>query len=217
MRIIAFSDIHGSYKKVFEILSKESAYDAVIISGDLTTRGSLKEAEDAIKLFQSFGKPIFAVAGNMDSVEIENSFEMLGVSINGHGRILGNIGFFGVSASPFSPLHTPYEISEDEISKRILAGWRSISAAHWKICVPHAPPDNTKLDRITTGVHVGSTAVRKFIEAYQPHAVVCGHIHESRGTDMIGRTPIVNCGQAGKGYYAIIEVGEKIMIMTKES
>lgn len=216
MQIIAFTDIHGSYKKVNEILSKEFAYDVIILGGDLTTFGSPKEAEDAVKLFQSHGKPVLVVAGNMDPPNLEETFDRLKVSINGKAVIVGEAGFFGVSASPFSPLHTPYEISEDEILRRAEEGWKYVQTARWKIFVPHAPPFNTKLDRIFSAAHVGSTAVRAFIEKHQPDIAVCGHIHEARGKDAIGKTRIVNCGSAGKGYHAVIELGETVKVENRE-
>jgi hypothetical protein len=212
MRIIAFTDIHGSYTQVQEILAKEGAGDAVIIGGDLTTVGTPNEAVEAIKLFRSHVHALFVVAGNMDLPELDDTFEKLQISINAKGQILNEAGFFGVSGSPFTPMHTPYEIPEEEIKKRAESGWQEVQSARWKIFVPHAPPHNTKLDRIHAGAHVGSTAVREFIEKYQPDVCVCGHIHEARGTDVIGKTQIVNCGPAGKGYYAIIELGEKIMV-----
>lgn len=215
MRIIAFTDIHGTYKKVHEILSGESSFDVIILGGDLTTFGSPAEAEDAIKLFQTHGKPVLVVAGNMDPPNLEDTFDKLKVSVNAKGVLVGDAGFFGVSASPFSPLHTPYEISEDEITKRAEQGWSDVQAARWKIFVPHAPPSNTRLDKIFTGAHVGSTAVREFIENHQPDIAVCGHIHEARGRDAIGKTQIVNCGPAGKGYYAVIELGETIKVENK--
>lgn len=216
MRIIAFTDIHGSYARVQEILAKEKTVDAVIIGGDLTTVGTPKEAVEAVKLFQSFGKPLFVVAGNMDPPVLDSTFDKLKISINAKGRTHNEAGFFGVSGSPFTPMHTPYEISEDEIIKRAESGWQQVQSARWKIFVPHAPPRNTKLDRIRAGMHVGSTAVRAFIEKYQPDVCVCGHIHEARGTDVIGKTQVVNCGPAGKGYYATIELGEKIKVESRE-
>jgi hypothetical protein len=155
---------------------------------------------------------MFAVSGNMDSADIDDAITRLGCSVNARGICIGDVGFFGVSAAPRSPLHTPYEISEDEILRRAEAGWKSVSHARWNVFVPHAPPHKTKLDRIVLGTHVGSTAVRAFIERYQPHVVVCGHIHESRGMDILGASRMVNCGTAAKGQYAIIEIGETITV-----
>ena len=151
----------------------------------------------------------------MDPPNLEETFDRLKVSINGKAAIVGEAGFFGVSASPFSPLHTPYEISEEEIRRRAEEGWKRVQGARWKIFIPHAPPFDTKLDKIFAGAHVGSTAVRAFIDHYQPDVVVCGHIHEARGKDSIGKTQIVNCGPAGKGYYAVIELGDTISVENK--
>lgn len=212
MRILAFSDIHGSYRKTNEILSKELGYEAIIIAGDLTTVGSPKEAQEAITLFQSHGKPLFVVAGNMDLPELDEMFVKLGVSINAKGMVRDFVGFFGVSASPFTPMNTPYEISEEEIKRRADAGWKEVADARRKIFVPHAPPRDTKVDKIMGDIHVGSTAVREFIEKHQPDVVVCGHIHEARGVDTLGKTKIVNCGAAGRGYYVVIDIGKEINI-----
>ncbi len=212
LKLLAFTDIHGSYERVDRIISSEQGTNGIIIGGDLTTYGAPEEGEQAIRLFQNSGLPVFAVAGNLDSPDFDRKHEDLGVSINAKGRLLGEVGLFGVSASPFTPMHTPYEIAEDEIARRAEQGWKDVCEARWKIFVPHAPPRNTKLDRITLGAHVGSTAVRTFIEEHQPDVVVCGHIHEARGTDIIGKTKIVNCGPAGKGYFAIINFGAKITV-----
>jgi Icc-related predicted phosphoesterase len=73
----------------------------------------------------------------------------------------------------------------------------------------HAPPHESKLDEaplldkdlnpIIQGgrvimVPVGSKAVRKMIEKYQPLLGLHGHIHESSGSMRIGRTYCVNPG-----------------------
>ena len=212
MHILAFTDIHGAYDRVDKLIRGNPQADAIIVGGDLTTCGTPQEAESAIRLFESSKKALFGVAGNMDPVELEESFERLRVSVNAKGVIFGEAGIFGVSGSPPTPMHTPYEISEEEIGRRAVQGWKDVAAARWKIFVPHAPPRDTKLDRVLLGKHVGSTAVRAFIEQHQPDVVVCGHIHEARGVDSIGKTQIVNCGQAGKGYYAVIRLGQTASI-----
>lgn len=211
MRILAFTDIHGSYKKVEEILAKVS-FDVLVIGGDITTVGTPAEAEGAIQRWKKFGRPLVAVAGNMDPPEIDGALETAGVSINERGVVISDVGFFGVSASPFSPLHTPYEISEGEIAKRIESGYRDVKNCKVRVFVPHTPPLNTKVDKIFLGRHVGSTSVREFIEREQPDVVICGHIHEARGQDTIGRSKIVNCGSASRGYFVVVEIGEEIKI-----
>ena len=211
MRILAFTDIHGAYAKVEDVLRREQA-DVVILGGDLTTVGSVKEAEEALRRFQSINESILGVVGNMDLPAHDELFVRKGISINGRGRTIGDVGFFGVSAGPKSPLHTPYEISEEEIAKRAEAGFADVKHSRIKVFVPHPPPYGTKVDIIHAGIHVGSTAVRDFIEERKPHVVICGHIHEARGQDTIENTLIVNCGPAGQGHYALIDIGDAIKV-----
>jgi uncharacterized protein len=212
MRILALTDIHGAYSTAQKILHAETGYDVVVIGGDLTTLGTALEAAQAIRLFQEPGKPLLVVSGNMDPPELDRTFDGLGVLIDGRGRTIGNVGFFGISGAPLSPLKTPYEISEEEIRRRAEAGWKDVGTAERTVFVPHAPPLNTALDRIASGRNVGSSAVREFIEVHQPDVVISGHIHESMGTDTIGPTRIVNCGPARKGRYAVIDINENIAV-----
>ena len=217
MRIIAFTDIHGSFDTVEGILRREKDFDVVVIGGDLTTYGTSSQAEMAIRRFQAFGKPVLLVAGNMDPAPVEDAIVRMDVSIDGRGVVLGEVGFFGVSAAPFSPLNTPNEISEDEIRARADRGWKDVEPARWKIFVPHSPPKDTRLDRIYSGLHVGSTAVREFTLQNAPDVMICGHIHEARGRDSLGETSLVNCGQAGKGYYAVVNIDNEITVQSLPS
>lgn len=68
------------------------------------------------------------------------------------------------------------------------------------VYVIHDPPWNTNLDVLYNGQHIGSMAVRRFIERHQPPLVLSGHIHESprasgKITGRIGDTLCVNPGQ----------------------
>ena len=148
----------------------------------------------------------------MDLPAFDVAYETLHVNINAKGIVVGDAGFFGIAGSPFTPMNTPYEISEAEIARRANMGWRDVNSARWKIFVPHAPPRGTALDKILIGKHVGSLAVREFVELRQPDVLVCGHIHESRGIDVLGKTQMVNCGTAARGYYAVIEMSEAVSI-----
>lgn len=70
------------------------------------------------------------------------------------------------------------------------------------IHVLHSPPRDTACDVIMTKQHVGSRAIRAYIEQHSPPLVLSGHIHESprmsgAWRDTIGRTICVNPGQFG--------------------
>jgi len=67
------------------------------------------------------------------------------------------------------------------------------------IAVIHCPPFETRCDVLFDGQHIGSVAVRHWIERRQPLLTLHGHIHESPCVsggffDRIGKTTVVNPG-----------------------
>jgi len=52
--------------------------------------------------------------------------------------------------------------------------------------------------------------VREFIEKHQPDLCICGHIHESRNKDQIGKTLILNPGSIDRGYVLIHWDGKEL-------
>jgi Icc-related predicted phosphoesterase len=83
-----------------------------------------------------------------------------------------------------------------------LDGLATRTPAATTVFVLHSPPRGTRCDMIGADVHVGSRAIRAFVERHQPPLVLSGHIHESPRVsssfrDAIGRTTVVNPGQFG--------------------
>jgi Icc-related predicted phosphoesterase len=81
-----------------------------------------------------------------------------------------------------------------------------------RVLCPHAPPHGTNCDRLGSGAHVGSAALRQLIEREQPDLVLCGHIHESRGEDLIAATRVVNPGPVAAGHCVLVEVNEAVFV-----
>jgi Icc-related predicted phosphoesterase len=212
MRIAYVVDVHGSFDAVTRVLSDAGRVDVLVVGGDITTAGTADEAAAAIELWRPLAPRLFAVAGNMDSPAIDARLAELGIALDGRGETVDDVGFFGVSGSPRTPMHTPYELDEDELERRIEAGWAEVSGSGVTILCPHAPPHGTSCDRLRSGTHVGSRSVRSFVERAQPDVVLCGHVHESRGVDTIGRTQIANPGPVGAGHYALVEIGESVTV-----
>ncbi len=46
--------------------------------------------------------------------------------------------------------------------------------------------------------------MREFLEENQPDMCLCGHIHEARAIDRIGRTVIANPGALAQGGYLVL-------------
>lgn len=77
------------------------------------------------------------------------------------------------------------------------------------VYVCHTPPVDTPLDLMPRGRHVGSRALRAFIEHYQPPLTLHGHIHEApalSGTyaTRIGATWCVNPGHDQRCFHGVL-------------
>jgi uncharacterized protein len=212
MRLLAFTDIHSAFSVVENILREEQTADVVLLGGDLTTRGSSEDVRRVIAMVQQYTPRVFAIGGNMDPLALETTMRDLDVSLDGRGCVIGDVGFFGISGAPLSPLRTPHEFPEANLEMTGLRGWEEMKKARVRVLLSHAPPVQTSLDRIRSGKHVGSSAVRMIIERLAPDLVVCGHIHESFGVTSMGDTLVVNCGCAAEGRYASLEIGNGIIV-----
>ncbi len=78
------------------------------------------------------------------------------------------------------------------------------------LLVAHAPPFDTKLDRLAKIPEpIGSRAVRRFIEQRQPAIALHGHVHESPQVtgvyaERLGRTLCINPGQDHVRLHAVV-------------
>ena len=82
------------------------------------------------------------------------------------------------------------------------------------IYVLHSPPADTALDVTSTGEHVGSRSIRRFIEQHQPPVTLHGHIHESpqmtgKIAATLGRTIALNPGDSSHTMHAVLVGLEK--------
>jgi Icc-related predicted phosphoesterase len=108
-----------------------------------------------------------------------------------------------------TPFDSPRECSEEELEEKLQRVVTQVKNMETAVFCIHAPPYNSFIDQApmleddlsvtVRGGHthmmpVGSTAVRKIIEKYQPLLGLHGHIHESPGRVKIGRTECLNPG-----------------------
>jgi Icc-related predicted phosphoesterase len=207
VRLAYFVDTHNRFETVSRGLEAIGAVDALLVGGDITSGGSASEAGLAIEMWKPLVPRLLAVSGNWDSPAIDARLAELEVALDARGAVLGaGVGVCGVSGSPISAVNAPYELEEDEILLRLERGFAEIRSCGVHIICPHTPPIDSACDRMFSGAHIGSRAVRSFVEARQPELVLCGHVHEARGFDEIGKTRIVNPGSARDGHYAVVEI-----------
>ncbi|RLG55226.1 MAG: YfcE family phosphodiesterase [Candidatus Hydrothermarchaeota archaeon] len=206
MLLVCISDLHGNLRGIERI---NFSPDLLIVAGDITNFGREREAESILKQLLKITDKILVVPGNCDYPEVSKVLDELEINLWCRGKIIDRIGFFGVGGSNPTPFNTPLEYSEEEIKACLNEGFTKVKEAEIKILVSHPPPYNTKVDRISSGLYVGSRAIREFIEKTQPSLVLCGHIHEARGIDKIKNTIIVNPGPLHRGYARVeIDRGE---------
>ncbi len=208
MKILAVTDIHGNFRPLIEYL-KNNQVDLVILAGDITHFGPEKLGEDILNEISSYDVPVMAIPGNCDLESIHKEIESSrAVNIHARSWVVKDVGICGFGGSNPTPFNTPLEFEEVEIYDEAKNALESIKDHKITIFVTHAPPHGTKTDLLPSGEHAGSTSLRQVIEKYQPTINICGHIHESRGTDRIGQTMVVNPGKMDEGYACLINIPE---------
>jgi len=150
--------------------------------------------------------------GNDDRTLVDDIIEKHERVINGEGKVIDVDGSHEMVSCGWvnpSPWKTAREEEEDKLEQRLegyISQLKNVKSAIFNF---HAPPHQTRLDEaplldndlnpIVQGgsvvmVPVGSKAVKKMIEKYQPFLGLHGHIHEASGSMKIGRTHCVNPG-----------------------
>ncbi|WP_367884180.1 metallophosphoesterase [Thermococcus sp. JCM 11816] len=209
MRIVAVTDIHGKLEKVKRLAGgvlEEERPDLILIAGDITNFSGAEVARTVLEPLMALDVPILAVHGNCDGRDVPELLEELGISLHNKRKEVNGTGFVGVGGSNITPFNTIWELTEDEIMEILRKNYRPGG----DIILSHAPPKDTKADRVHSGLHVGSTALREFIEKNQPPLVVTGgHIHEARSVDELGETIIVNPGPLFRGVLCCYRLGRK--------
>jgi len=158
---------------------------------------------------------VIMTPGNDDLPEIDNlikKYESKGIFSGLSNPVKVGINeIISLDYSNITPWKTYRELPEKELEKLIKSKVKFVKNVGLSIFNFHCPPYNTKLDIAPSidsdfryiinpgGIenkHVGSTAVKKAIEQYQPLLTIHGHIHESEGFHYIGKTLSVNPGSA---------------------
>ncbi len=207
MRFLVLSDIHGDTGYIEQLDQEFDQADGVLFAGDFAR---FQAPETGLPILNTLVKKhdsIFSVIGNCDDPSFLEELEKLDVSVQGDLLFRDGLAFAGSGGALKFTGTTLTERSDEELVNdlRIVADQNE---TNWNnlILICHQPPLNTKCDKISDGIHVGSAGIRNFIEKYQPLVVVTGHIHESFATDTIGNTVIINPGSLAEGRYAVLEI-----------
>jgi Icc-related predicted phosphoesterase len=221
MEILLLSDVGGKAPAIPRGFVE--GIDFVLLAGDITLgarhENVIRRNFEAVAALFPPGKRVLYIPGNHDQPSVASPYPwmpanftllhdkhlMLPVELFPQPVLI--IGFGGAKLG----LYNNFAFHEDDILARLTSLFDSTAVERkasnaFTILLVHDPPFNTKLDFTFTKKHVGSDAVRKVIETYQPDLAVAGHIHESPGVDKVGTTTCVNAGEARNGKHAVIHV-----------
>lgn len=206
MKLVSLTDIHGRVQAADLIADDLKSADLVILPGDLTAFGKREEAAHIVDAVRKHNPNILAVMGNCDYPEVEQYLNDEGLCIHRSHRRVNGVVFAGLGGSLKCPIPTLNEWTEEQVTEHLEAAVKDAPADVPMVLVSHQPARNTITDLAANGGHVGSTAVREFIERRKPILCLSGHIHEAQGTDSIGPTTLVNPGPFMEGRYVVAEI-----------
>lgn len=169
--------------------------------------------------------------GNDDPYEVDSVFRSSDIIQNVDGKLIQldeHHEMVNVGAANQTPWNCPRDKTEEELEQMIEKVARQVKNPSQAVFNLHVPPFDTNLDiapelddnltpRLSLGggfklIPVGSKAVRKAIENYQPLVGLHGHIHESRSAQKIGKTMCFNPGsEYGEGVLrgVVLELSRK--------
>ena len=169
--------------------------------------------------------------GNDDPYEVDSVFRpsVIIQNVDGcHIQLDDHHEMISVGAANQTPWNCPRDKPEEELEQMIEKVASQVRNPSQAIFNLHVPPYDTNLDiapeldenltpRLSLAggckmVPVGSKAVRKAIEKYQPLLGLHGHIHESRFAQKIGKTMCINPGsEYGEGVLrgVVLELSRK--------
>jgi uncharacterized protein len=169
---------------------------------------------------------VYMAPGNDDYFEIDAIIEDSSAIVNCNNKnvMLGDHEMITFCYANPTPWNTPREKPDEELEPMLEELVSKVQDRSNAIFNFHAPPYGFGLDlapeldeNLTQAadrkIHVGSKAVAKMIEKYQPLLGLHGHIHESRGVQKIRKTTIINPGSEYsegilKGVVLVLEKGK---------
>ena len=213
MKMLVIADIHGDFNTLeqFIDITRASDFDLIICPGDFTDMFSVPREFSQIDIANlilqkllALGRPLLCVPGNHDPYEIVELFDNYNINLHARVRKACGIKFLGWGGAP-TPFNTIFEPSDEETREMLDSLLAGVGGEPF-VLVTHDPPKNTSVDRVTSGDHVGSPVIRKFIEKNQPILALSAHIHESPGQETIGKTTLFYPGALFNGLYGEVEI-----------
>ncbi|RMH16260.1 MAG: serine/threonine protein phosphatase [Gammaproteobacteria bacterium] len=194
MKLLLFSDVHGSPSRCRALVEQSRAVDIVIGAGDFACQGS--GLEKTIGWLAEITKPFLVVSGNNETPEqlLQAIAPFAHIHLlHGQAITLSGETFYGVGGGiPITPFGDwSYDLDEAQATELLR------NCPERAILITHSPPKGY-VDRSSAGISLGSTAIAETLRRKRPKLHVCGHIHGSAGqTARLGDSIIINAGPFG--------------------
>jgi Icc-related predicted phosphoesterase/uncharacterized protein YprB with RNaseH-like and TPR domain len=217
LRIMAFSDWRvQNISDIYYLLKKYGPVDLILYAGD----DLLRFVEDGLNHFTEFSKLtnyalVLAVVGNdgpyppaKGVLKNEGIHDLYDQSV-----IIGDYAFIGLESSTKGP--ALFQHKEVDFANHLKTQFKYLKNKKL-IILSHTPPFNIldlgkrfKEEDIDTH-HIGSTALRKFLDNNEVSLTICGHCHLQGGmSTFAGGTMVINIAShdapGSFGNVAIIE------------
>lgn len=194
MKILAFTDSHGSLKAIREVAkrAKKGKVSLIVCAGDITVfEENLREILSRLNKIKI---PVLLIHGNHETekalrkaVKDFRNIKFLHKKIYAKNKTA--FLFYGGGG---------FALREPEFVRWAKSIKKKIKKYGKLVLVLHGPPYGTKLDLIIDA-HCGNKDFAKFIKKQKPSLVISGHIHECEGTDYKSKkTRFINPGPFGK-------------------
>ena len=199
MKFLVITDLHQNVSMLDRINREiaDSGAEFVLFLGDVTDFGTGEQAADIISKIKS---KVYVIPGNCDPLDMPEKVAGVAVDMHGKAADVGGYRLVGLGGSNITIFHTAFELEEDALYE----GLRR-NASKGMILMTHAPSFGI-LDEIPSGAHVGSPAVKRIVDEFEPVLALSGHIHEAVGCRVEGATTFVNPGPAKEGRMAGIDL-----------
>ena len=188
MKFVVISDTHGHHREI----SMLPPGDGIIHAGDVSLNGQKEEIIDFLNWYGSLKyKFKILIAGNHDRFlenidHYKDDFFTNGIIyLNDSGVEINGLKIWG---SPVQPAYKSWAFNRsrgDEIRKH----WSKIPD-EIDILITHGP-SYSKRDRTTDGMNVGCKDLLERINSIKPRYHICGHIHESYGSEKDRETGVI--------------------------
>lgn len=207
MRLLFVSDLHYSLKQFDWLLAHANEYDLAIIGGDLLDLSSPLDADVQIAIVEKYlgllqkKARMVVCSGNHDGDSRNAADESVAAWIRAARSDRLHVDGEGFDLDDTRFTVCPWwdgQITRDELEAFLLAESKH-RRDRW-VWIYHAPPEGARTSWAGKKF-IGDSALRSWIDRFQPDIVLSGHIHNSpfyeggSWIDRINRTWVFNPGR----------------------